>query len=122
MKNKAKIIDKKEKIIAVFSLLYTVFFSLGVMCFCGAMMLSVSSSMDHVNPWNAHPYFMPFCVITGQIALAVLIVGFIVNIILSRKSGMTFKSWLFEFLCPIVLMLPMMLVWTLVFGVLRKIF
>lgn len=114
--------EKKNKIITVFSAIYTALFSLGLVCFIGAFFTAVGSSMDHVDPWKAYPYYMPFCVITGQIALAVLVVAFIVNIILSIKSGMTFKSWLFVFLCPIVLLLPAMFVWTVIIAILGGIF
>lgn len=115
---------KKDKfvVVCVFTAIYTLLTSLGAACFLGAWGAAVGASLDHANPWKAYPYFMPFCVITGYVALIALFVAIVWNIVIAHKYDMTFKAWLVEIITPIVALYPMLYIWSAVFNLLGMIF
>jgi len=114
MKNKAMVVG--------FTVVYIIFFSLGVACFLGALGAMLGASLDHANPWKAYPLYMPFCVIVGLVSLIVFLVTLALNIRFFERSGLSNKLGIVEAVCTLVALVPMLLFWDKVFDVLGKIF
>ena len=108
---------KKATYIILSILANAALFSLGVECLLNLLSLSVAISLDSVAKY---PRFIPFCIVLGIVALLGLIAMLILNIKASEKLGFTKTIWLFEYVFALVLSLPMIKLWKMLFDFLQK--
>ena len=92
-------------------------FSLGIECLLNLLSLSMAISLDSVVKY---PRFIPFCIVLGIVALLGLIAMLILNIKVSEKLGFTKTIWIFEYVIALVLSLPMIKLWEMLFDFLQK--
>ena len=108
---------KKVMYIIISILANAAFFSLGIECFLNLLSLSMAISLDSVVKY---PRFIPFCTILGIVALFGLIAMLILNIKVSEKLEFTKTIWIFEYVFALVLSLPMIKLWEMLFDFLQK--
>ena len=106
-------------ILPTFTLGNTVFLSLGMTCLLDLLSISVGISLDTEIEY---PRFIPFCIILGIVAL--LGVGFLLlgNIKISEKLKFTKRAWYFQYIFALVLSIPMIKPWEMLFDFLQKTF
>ena len=108
----------KKSICIIFSILTNAaFLSLGIECLLNLLCLSMAISLDSVVKY---PRFVPFCVTLGIVSLLGLIAMLILNIKLSEKLRFTKSIWLSEYLFAVVLSIPMIKLWEMLFEFLQK--
>ena len=95
------------------------FLSLGIESLLNLLSLSMAISLDSVEKY---PRFIPFCIILGIVALLGLSAMLILNIKASEKLGFTKNIWLIQYVFSVVLSIPMIKLWEMLFDFLRKIF
>lgn len=95
------------------------FLGLGMECLLNLLALVMSISLDG-KP--SYPRFIPFCIILGIVALLGLSAMLILNIKASEKLGFTKNIWLIQYVFAVVLSIPMIKLWEMLFDFLRKIF
>ena len=93
------------------------FLSLGMTCLLNLLGLALAISLDS-SP--QYPRFIPFCIVCGTAALLGLIATFIINIKTSEKFNFTKSLWLFEYIFALVLSVPMIKLWEMLFSFLQK--
>ena len=96
-----------------------IFLGLGLECLLNLLGYAMSLTLDS-NP--RYPRFIPFCLIMGILALVGIVCVFIVNIKLSDKFSFTKKIWCFQYVFALVLSVPMIKVWEMLFDFLRVVF
>ena len=67
-----------------------------------------------------YPRFLPFCIVLGIVALLGLVVMFVLNIKVSEKLNFTKTIWISEYALALVLSIPMIKVWEMLFEFLQK--
>ena len=108
----------KKTIFLPFSILVnSALFSLGIECLLNLLSLSMAISLDSVVKY---PRFIPFCIVLGIVVLLGLIAMLILHIKVSEKLGFTKTIWIFEYVYALVLSLPMMNLWEMLFDFLQK--
>ena len=108
---------KKVTYIILSILANAALFSLGIECLLNLLSLSVAISLDSVAKY---PRFIPFCIVLGIVALLGLIAMLILNIKASEKLVFTKTIWIFEYVFALVLSLPMIKLWEMLFDFLQK--
>ncbi|MBE6535508.1 MAG: hypothetical protein E7677_02670 [Ruminococcaceae bacterium] len=93
------------------------FLSLGLECLLNLLGLAMAISLDSSMQY---PRFIPFCILCGIVALLGLIAMLILNIKLSEKLRFTKSIWLSEYLFAVVLSIPMIKLWEMLFEFLQK--
>ena len=109
---------KKVTYIILSILANAALFSLGIECLLNLLSLSMAISLDSVVKY---PRFIPFCIVLGIVALLGLIAMLILNIKASEKLGFTKTIWIFEYVFALVLSLPLMNLWEMLFDFFTKI-
>ena len=108
----------KKSICVILSILANAaLFSLGIECLLNLLSLSMAISLDSVVKY---PRFIPFCIVLGIVALLGLIVMFVLNIKASEKLNFTKSIWIFEYTLALVLSIPMIKIWQMLFEFLQK--
>ena len=92
-------------------------FSLGIECLLHLLSLSMAISLDSVAKY---PRFIPFCIVLGIVALLGFVVMFVLNIKASEKLSFTKTIWIFEYTLALVLSIPMIKIWEMLFEFLQK--
>ena len=92
-------------------------FSLGIECLLHLLSLSMAISLDSVAKY---PRFIPFCIVLGIVALLGFVVMFVLNIKASEKLNFTKTIWIFEYTLALVLSIPMIKIWEMLFEFLQK--
>ena len=108
---------KKATYIILSILANAALFSLGIECLLNLLSLSMTISLDSVAKY---PRFIPFCIVIGIVALLGLIAMLILNIKASEKLGFTKPIWIFEYVFALVLSIPMIKLWEVLFDFLHK--
>ena len=108
---------KKSICVILSTLANAALFSLGIECLLNLLSLSMAISLDSVVKY---PRFIPFCIVLGIVALLGLIAMLILNIKVSEKLGFTKTVWICEYVFALVLSLPMMNLWEMLFDFLQK--
>ena len=108
----------KKSICVILSILANAaLFSLGIECLLNLLSLSMAISLDSVVKY---PRFIPFCIVLGIVALLGLVVMFVLNIKASEKLNFTKTIWIFEYALALVLSIPMIKIWEILFDLLQK--
>ena len=109
---------KSSYIILPFSILANAaFLGLGMECLLNLLSLFMAISLDSAVKY---PRFVPFCVVLGIVALLGLIAMLILNIKFSEKLNFTKTIWIFEYIFALVLSIPMIKLWEMLFDFLQK--
>ena len=108
---------KKVTYIILSILANAALFSLGIECLLNLLSLSMAILLDSVVKY---PKFIPFRIVLGIVALLGLIAMLILNVKVSEKLGFTKTIWIFEYVFALVLSLPMIKLWEMLFDFLQK--
>ena len=108
---------KKTAYMIFFILTNATFLSLGMECLLNLLSLSMAISLDSVVKY---PRFIPFCIVLGIVALLGLVAMLVLNIKISEKLKFTKTIWIFECAFTLILSLPMMKLWEMLFDFLQK--
>ncbi len=106
----------------LFVVAYAAILGLGMASLLHIFGMMLGASLDHRNVTNLCPYFMPFCLIAGFLALIALIGLLVLNVHVSGKYGYTKVKWVLQSLAVLPLSVPMMKLWELLFDFLRATF
>ena len=108
----------KKSICIILSILANAaLFSLGIECLLNLLSLSMAISLDSVVKY---PKFIPFCIVLGIVALLALAAMLVLNIKMSEKLNFTKMIWIFEYALALVLSIPMIKIWEMLFEFLQK--
>ena len=110
---------KKRIVVPVLIAINAALLGLGMTCLLHLFGLVLGMSLDSTP---SYPRFGPFCLLVGVAALLGLILVFLWNVKISEKYDFTKRTWLVQYVCALVLSVPMLGVWERVFDVLREIF
>ena len=105
---------------SLFTLFYAGFFSLGMMCLLNFFGLAFSISLDGPSAIEAFPRFTLFCILVGLFCLIALVFLVILNIKFSEKLNYEKRTWIIQSVCALVLSVPLLKVWELLFDFLQK--
>ena len=94
-----------------------VFLSLGMTCLLNVLSISVGISLDTEIEY---PRFIPFCIILGIVALIGVIFLLFGNIKISERLNFTKWLWCFQYIFALVLSIPMIKLWQMLFDFLQK--
>ena len=108
---------KKSICVIVSILANAALFSLGIECLLNLFSLSMAISLDSVVKY---PRFIPFCIVLGIVALLGLVAMLVLNIKISEKLNFTKTIWIFEYSLALVLSIPMIKIWEMLFEFLQK--
>ena len=110
----------KKVILAItFALAFAILFSLCFECLLNLLGISMAIALDGSGHY---PRFIPFCLIVGTIALAAVIVTFILNLKASEKIAFTKPLWITEIMIAFVISIPMIKPWEMLFEFLQQTF
>ena len=93
------------------------FLSLGFECLLNLLGLVMAISLDS---YPKYPRFIPFCIACGMVALLGLIAMLVLNIKASEKLSFTKLIWLLEYIFAVILSIPMIKLWDMLFEFLQK--
>ena len=68
-----------------------------------------------------YPRFIPFCIVLGIVALLGLVAMLVLNIKISEKLNFTKTIWIFGYALALVLSIPMIKIWEMLFEFLQKV-
>ena len=108
---------KKSICVILFVLANAASLSLGIECLLNLLSLSMAISLDSVVKY---PRFIPFCILCGVVALLGLIAMLVLNIKASEKLSFTKLIWLLEYIFAVILSIPMIKLWDMLFEFLQK--
>ena len=108
---------KKATYIILSILANAALFSLGIECLLNLLSLSMAISLDNVVKY---PRFIPFCIVLGIVALLGLVAMLVLNIKISEKLNFTKTIWIFEYAFALILSIPMIKLWEILFEFLQK--
>ena len=111
---------KKSLLILAFVIAYASFLSIGLECLLNLLGLAMAISLDGAAVTEQYPRFLPFCVITGLLALVLLIATAVLNLKISEKYGLTRKIWITQSIISVVISIPMVKLWEILFDFLQK--
>ena len=108
----------KKSICVILSILANAaLFSLDTECLLNLLSLSMAISLDSVAKY---PRFIPFCIVLGIVALLGLVAMLVLNIKISEKLNFTKTIWIFEYALALVLSIPIIKIWEMLFEFLQK--
>ena len=93
------------------------FLSLGLECLLNLLGLAMAISLDSSMQY---PRFIPFCILCGIVALLGLIAVLVLNIKVSEKLSLTKLIWLLEYIFAVILSIPMIKLWEMLFEFMQK--
>ena len=103
-----------------FAIAYAVFLSLGIECLLNLLGVSFGISLDSTVGIERFPRFIPFCIIIGILVLCILVVIFVLNLKVSRKYGYNKKIWWIQMVLAILISIPMIKLWEMLFEFLQN--
>ena len=107
-------------LVSGFTLLYACFLSLGLECFLILLEEYLARCFFGGKPMlEEYPRLVPFCVLAGLFALIAILVLVSLNVFVAKKLKNTKITWIIEAVCTIILSLPMIKIWEIVFDYLR---
>lgn len=109
---------KSSKIIlhCLLTLLYAVLLGLLLQCVIYTLPLDIFAGFVY------YPYLMSFCCAAGILALAGIVLLVFLEIKYSDKLSSTLQVFIGKIFCAVLLSLPMIKLWEMLFDVLRDIF
>ena len=111
---------KKILLTFAFIIAYATILSLGLECLLNLLGAAFAISLDGGDVVQQYPRFIPFCIIFGLMALTAGIVLFVFNLKVSDKLNFTKKLWGVEIISAIVLSIPIIKLWEMLFEYLQK--
>ena len=93
------------------------FLSLGIECLLNLLSLSMAISVDSSPPY---PSFIPCCIVVGIVSLLGLVAMLVLNIKISEKLNFTKTIWILEYAFALILSIPMIKLWEILFEFLQK--
>lgn len=113
----------EKKILAItFALVSAIFLSLALACLLNLLGMAMAISLDGPSVTKQYPRFIPFCLTAGIVALAAMIVTFILNLKASEKFEFTKNIWITEIVIAFVTSISMIKPWEMLFEFLQKTF
>ena len=111
----------KKMILAItFALVSAIFLSLALECLLNLLGMAMAISLDGPPMTKQYPRFIPFCWTAGIVALAAMIVAFILNLKAFEKFEFTKNIWITEIIIAFVISIPMIKPWEMLFEFLQK--
>lgn len=105
---------------ALYAMLYASFLSLGLECSWIIFGILLANAAFGGKPMiEEYPRLVPFCVLAGLFALIAILVLVSLNVFVAKKLKNTKITWIIEAVCTIILSLPMIKIWEIVFDYLR---
>lgn len=105
---------------ALYAMLYASFLSLGLECSWIIFGILLANAAFGGKPMiEEYPRLVPFCVLAGFFALIAILVLVSLNVLVAKKLKNTKITWIIEAVCTIILSLPMIKIWEIVFDYLR---
>ena len=104
-------------IFPAFTLGNAIFLSLGMTCLLNLLSISVGISLDSEIEYLR---FIPFCIIPGIVALLGVIFLLIGNIKISEKLKFTKWIWYVQYIFALILSIPMIKLWQMLFDFLQE--
>ena len=111
---------KKILFALCFAISFGILLGLGFECLLILLGEVMAISLDS-GALGQYPRFIPFCIIAGFLSLAAIIALVIANIKLSDKIGYTKALWIFQVVTAILLSLPCIKVFEMLFDLLQKV-
>ena len=106
-----------------FTVSYATFLSLGLECSWIIFGILLANAAFGGKPMiEEYPRLVPFCVLAGLFALIAILVLVSLNVFVAKKLKNTKITWIIEAICTIILSLPMIKIWEIVFDYLRMYF
>lgn len=113
---------KKISLALAFIMAYAFSLSIGFECLFHLLGVAMAISLDGSTVTEQYPRFIPFCLMVGMLALAVILVAFILNLKASEKFAFTKKLWMNEIVIAFIISIPMIKLWEMMFDFLQKTF
>lgn len=108
----------KKIILAItFAIAYAIFLSLGLEALLYLLCFSMAIAIDSVTA-----RFIPFCITVGILALAALVGIFVFNLKTAEKQHMTKRICVVQTVVALVLSIPMIKPWEMLFDFLQTTF
>ena len=104
-------------ILPAFTLGNAIFLSLGMTCLLDLLSISVGISLETEIEY---PRFIPFCIILGIVALLGVIFLLLGNIKISEKLKFTKWIWYVQYIFALILSIPMIELWQMLFDFLQE--
>ena len=104
----------------IFILANATFLSLGSTCLLNLLGVSMAISLDGKSVAEQYPRFIPFCIILGIVALLGVVFLLLGNIKISEKLKFTKWIWYIQYIFALVLSIPMIKLWEILFEFLQK--
>ena len=112
----------KKHFVAAFTIVYALSLSVGLTCLLNLLGIALTSAVFNENVKADYPRFVPFCIIVGILALAALIVTFVLNLKIGKKLEFTKKTWWIQMVSAFVISIPAVYLVQILFDLLQKIF
>ena len=113
---------KKYFLAFTFVIAYAIFLSLGFVCLLNLLGVAMAISLDGAAVTKQYPRFIPFCLITGILAVVTLVVIFISNLKVSKKVGISQKIRWAQVIIVAIGSIAMIKLWELLFDFLQRTF
>ena len=113
---------KKHFIATAFTIVYALSLSVGLTCLLNLFGIALTSAVFNENVKSGYPKFVPFCIIVGILALAALIVTFVLNLKIGKKLEFTKKTWWIQMVSAFVISIPAVYFVQILFDLLQKTF
>lgn len=110
---------KRISAVIGFIIAYAAFLGLGLECLLQLLGSAMAISID--GP-EQYPVFLPFCFIVGLLALAAIAVLLILNIKVSERLDYTKRVWGVQIISAVIISVPMIKLWEILFDILQKVF
>ena len=107
-------------ILPTFTLGNAIFLSFGLTCLLNLLSLAMAISLDGKSVVEQYPRFIPFCIILWIVALIGVIFLLFGNIKISERLNFTKWLWCFQYIFALVLSIPMIKLWQMLFDFLQK--
>ena len=105
---------------SLFTFFYAGFFGLGMMCLLNLLALAFGSALFNESAIDELTKFILVYILVGLFCLIALVFLVILNIKFSDKLNYGKRTWIVQSLCALVLSVPLLKVWELLFDFLSK--
>ena len=112
----------KIVIIVLLAVVLAALASLGIECMLNLLSFSFGVSLDGGSAVAQYPRFVPFCTVVGFFSLAALVCLVLLNIKFFDKLDYTDAMWKTQVALAVILTLPMIKLWEMLFDFLQKTF
>ena len=114
---------KKFFLVSGFIIAYAIFLIIGIECLLNLLSLAVHVSLDSdLTVMGEHRGFLLFCIVLGLLATAAIIALLVFNIKTAEKFDYSKKTWYVQMISALVISLPMLKIWEMLFEYLQKTF